>query len=314
MRGQLFYNPMAGRFPSEPLVERVGNILRTNGWELDIIQTKGGSHNAKLAKRAAVMGMDAVFVAGGDGSLHQAAAGLMGTETALSVLPAGTANVFAQELGLPTLSWTNWTALETSVKKLINGTIRTMDVGICQGVPFLLWSGVGLDAFVIHHLEPRSRWQKQFPSTFYAANVAWYARSWTGMNLKIWVDGEEVTGTYIIALVTNIHLYAGGIAEISPHAIIDDGKMDLWLFAGDTILETIQHMVDMASGKHMDSDKACVLPCQEVKIKSETELFLQLDGEPILPSKIVNISVKPQSLRVMVPNELPRPLFSKNPL
>ena len=314
MRAQLIYNPMAGKFPSEPLVERAGRVLRANGWDVDIVQTKGKNHITRLAKRAAVMGIDALFIAGGDGSLHRAAAGLLGSQTALAVLPSGTANVFAQELGLPSLSWTNPTALESSVKKLLNGTVRTMDVGICQGTPFLLWSGAGFDAFVIHHLEPRSRWQKQFPSTQYAANAAWLARSWTGMDLKIWVDGKKIDGTYIVVLVTNIHLYAGGIAELSPKAKIDDGKIDLWLFSGDTMQETLQHIFDLAAGRHIDSDKTSYFSCEEIKIKSKKDMFLQLDGEPIPPSKNVNISISPQSLRVLVPNDLPRPLFSKDHL
>lgn len=312
MRAQMIFNPMAGKFPSEYLLERAGRILTTNGWEVDIIQAKSHNHITRLAKRAAVMGIDIVFMAGGDGSLHRAAAGLMGSETALSVLPSGTANVWAQELGLPPLSWTNLTALETSVKKLLNGTIRTMDVGICQGTPFLLWSGAGFDAFVVHHLEPRSRWQKQFASTHYAANMAWLARSWTGMDLNIWVDGEKVDGKYIVVLVTNIHLYAGGIAKLSPKARIDDGKIDLWLFSGDTMLETIQHIFDLAAGRHINSEKTSYYSCEEIKIKSKTDLFLQLDGEPIPPSKTVNISIKPQSLRVLIPSDLPRPLFSKD--
>jgi YegS/Rv2252/BmrU family lipid kinase len=314
MRGQLIYNPMAGRFPSQALVERSAKILETNGWEMDVVQTNGGSHIAQLSKRAAVMGLDAVFIAGGDGSLHQAAAGLLDSDTALAVLPAGTANVWAQELGLPSLSWTNLTALDTSVNKLLNGEVRTMDVGICQGIPFLLWGGIGFDAFIVHHLEPRSRWQKQFASTQYFANAAWYARTWSGMDLQIWADGEKVTGTYIVAVVTNIHLYAGGLAELSTSARIDDGKMDLWLFAGDSLQEIIQHMYDLASGRHFESENISFISCQEILIKSSQDLFLQLDGEPVQPSKKVSIMIQPQSLKVMVPKDLPRQLFSKGSL
>jgi diacylglycerol kinase (ATP) len=313
MRGQLIYNPMAGKFPSLPLVERAAKLLETNGWEITISRTEDENDITKLAKKAAASGLDAIFVAGGDGSIHKAAAGVMGSETALAALPAGTANVWAQELGLPSLSWTNWTALETSVKKLLDGSIRTMDLGVCQGIPFLLWAGIGFDAFVVHHLEPRSRWQKQFPVPQYLANVAWYARNWSGMDLKIWADGEKVTGTYVLALVTNIHLYAGGMAEISPSARVDDGSMDLWLFSGDTLLETFQHMFDLASGKHADSEKTQIIHCQEVRIKSKAELYLQLDGEPISPAKQVNINIRPKSLRVLVPRNLPRPLVSKSP-
>jgi diacylglycerol kinase (ATP) len=314
MRGRLLYNPMAGKFPSQLLVERAARILETNGWQVKILRTKGGDHLTRMAKRAASAGVDALFVAGGDGSLHQAAAGLLNSDTALCVLPAGTGNVFAQELGLPSLSWTNWMALETTVKKILNGTIHTMDVGLCQGIPFLLWSGAGFDAFVVHHIEPRSRLEKHFAAPQYLANVAWYARNWSGMNLEIWADGEKVTGTYILALVTNVHLYAGGLAEISPGARIDDGLMDLWLFVGDSMIEILQHMYDLASGKHLDSEKTRRIPCQDIRIKSESEIYLQLDGEPVSPSRDVHISIKPLSLKVMVPSELPRPLFSRNSL
>ena len=134
------------------------------------------------------------------------------------------------------------------------------------------------------------------------------------MNLQIWADGEKVTGTYILALVTNVHLYAGGLAEISPGAMIDDGLMDLWLFAGESILEIAQHMVDVASGRHIDSENTRRIACRDIKMKSDVDIFLQLDGEPISPSKNVNISLKPQSLKVMVPRDLPRPLFSHNEL
>jgi YegS/Rv2252/BmrU family lipid kinase len=312
MKGQLIYNPMAGRFPSLPLVERAVKILESNGWEIDITRTEGGDQITKLAKKAATSGLDAIFVAGGDGSVHQAVAGLLGSETALAVLPAGTANVWAQELGLPSLSWTNWGALETSVKKILSGSVRTMDVGVCQGIPFLLWAGVGFDAFIVHHLEPRSRWQKQIATPHYAANAAWYARTWSGMDLNIWADGEKVSGIYLVALVTNIHLYAGGLAEISPKARVDDGSMDLWLFAGDTLLETLQHIFDLASGKHLSSEKTNYIPCKKVIIESKTDIYLQLDGEPIAPSKKVTIDIRTQALRVLVPRDVPRPLFSKS--
>lgn len=314
MRGRLIFNPMAGRFPSQPLVERAAKILGANGWDVELLKTEGGDNITKLAKRAARDHMDAVFIAGGDGSVHKAVAGLLGSDTSLAVLPSGTANVWAQELGLPTLSWTNWIALEQSVKKILNGNIHTMDVGICQDIPFLLWAGGGFDAFVVHHLEPRTRWQKQFPATQYAANAAWFARNWAGMDLDICVDGNRIEGTYILTLVTNVHLYAGGMAEISPSAVLDDGRMDLWLFSGDSMLEILQHLFDLASGNHLDSANTLQVSCQEIRIRSNTDVYLQLDGEPISPSNNIKITIEPLALKVMVPDSLPKPLFMNNPL
>ncbi|MEJ2448234.1 MAG: hypothetical protein P8Y37_09900 [Anaerolineales bacterium] len=185
-----------------------------------------------------------------------------------------------------------------------------MDVGICQDIPFLLWSGIGFDAFLVHRLEPRSRFAKQFPVTQGVANLAWYARTFSAMDLDFWVDGDKFEGQFILALVTNIHLYAGGLAEISPAAKLDDGRMDLWLFFGNSMLETFQHVVDLASGRHLDSEKTLQISCQEIKIKSAADMYLQLDGEPIKPSRSITISIKPQALKVMVPEHLPRPLFT----
>ncbi len=311
MKATLIYNPMAGRFPSLPLVERAANLLETNGWEIEIARTAGGEDITDLARKAVEGQKEAIFVAGGDGSIHRAAAGLMGSQTALGVLPAGTANVWAQELGLPGLSWTNWTALENSVKKLLNGSIRTMDLGTCQGKPFLLWTGIGFDAFVVHHLEPRSRLQKQFALPQYAANVAWFARNWSGMKLEIIVNEQKISGTFILALVTNVHLYAGGIAEISPSARIDDQQMDLWLFSGETLAETLQHVWAVVTGSLARSNQVESYPCENIRIRSDQELYLQLDGEPLPPAKSIHIDIQPKSLQVIVPETLPRPLFSE---
>jgi diacylglycerol kinase family enzyme len=85
--------------------------------------------------------------------------------------------------------------------------------------------------------------------------------------------------------------------------------MDLWLFAGESMVEIMQHIFDLATGKHIESEKTRRIPCQDIRIKSDVDIYLQLDGEPIEPSKDVQISIKPKSLKVMVPSDLPRPLF-----
>jgi diacylglycerol kinase (ATP) len=99
--GILAYNPAAGRFPSRLLAGRAAKVLRASGWDISVKQSSNGAHITRLARQAAEDHLDAMFMAGGDGSINRAVAGLAGSETALGVLPAGTSNVFAQELGLP---------------------------------------------------------------------------------------------------------------------------------------------------------------------------------------------------------------------
>ncbi len=312
-RALIVYNPAAGRFPSRMLTERAANVLRSRGWEIHLQETNGGPHISKLARQAVQQDMDAFFTAGGDGSLNYAVAGLWGSNTALGVLPSGTANVWAKELGLPDLNWTRWMALEESARLLANATIREVDIGLCNGSPFLLWGGVGLDAFVIHRIEPRGRWEKSFAVAQYATNAIRQASLMGGVDLRVHTDGEEISGHYLLAVASNIHLYAGGVAEISPSALLDDGEMDLWLFAGDTWLEAVTHAWDLWSGRHLESDQTHCIPFRKITLSSDSPLYIQLDGEPMGESHEVVIEVRSKALRILVPENAPRALFSDMP-
>ncbi|MBT3390987.1 MAG: hypothetical protein HN413_11320 [Chloroflexi bacterium] len=305
----IVYNPSAGRFPSMMLTERAASVLSAGGWQTCLEQTNGGPHITELARRAVDEKMDAFFIAGGDGSINFAVKGLLGSETALGVLPAGTANVWAKEFGLPDLTWTRWMALEESARRYITATVRKVDVGFCNQRPFLLWGGIGLDALIIHHLEPRNRWAKSFAVPQYLSGLLQQAAVFEGVDLQIQVNGQEISGHYILAVASNIHLYAGGIAEISPAARLDDGQMDLWLFTGATWLEAVTHAWNLYSGQHVRSEQARCIPFCEASISSNTLLYVQLDGEPIEGINQVILSVQPRALKVLVPEKAPRTLF-----
>lgn len=308
----MIYNPNAGRFPSGILAERAADVLRANGWTIRLIRTHDGDHVTQLARRAGEEGKEALFVVGGDGTINLAVRGLAGSATALGVLPGGTANVLAQELGLPGLTWTRWMALEESARRLAQATAREVDIGQCADIPFLMWAGVGLDAFAIHHIEPRPRGEKLFANVAYAASTAWHASLWHGINLRVTADNLQVSGHYLLALMSNIHLYAGGLAQISPFALMDDGVMDLWLFEGDTLGDTIQMAWDLYAGRHVDSDKVNHISFKHLRLESDSPLYVQVDAEPLpYHAHSIEIKVIEQGLRLLVPKETPRELFSK---
>jgi len=308
-KAYLVFNPHAGRFPSRLLTERAAEMLTSHHWDIRLEQTSGGSEVTKLAHQAVDENMDAFFVAGGDGSVNLAVAGLMGSETALGVLPAGTTNVWAKEIGLPGLTYTRWKALEESAHHLAKGSFHQVDIGMCNQKPFLLWSGIGLDGFIVHRLEPRSRWEKHFSVVSYSTRAVRHASFWSGMNLQAIADDEQISGRYLMAVVSNIHLYAGGMAEISPHACLNDGVMDLWLFAGETVWETVQHTWNLFSGRHLQSDQACCIPFRKLQLCSDQPMYVQLDGEPVDGDRVVDIEVLPQALKILAPEKAPRALF-----
>jgi diacylglycerol kinase (ATP) len=309
----IVYNPAAGRYPSRMLVERAGSVLQNAGWKVSLDQSNDGEHISSLAHQAAANGVDYFLVAGGDGSLNEALPGLVGSQTALGVLPAGTANVWAQELGLPGLSWTRWLALEESAGLLTQGEVIQVDVGLCNQRHFLLWAGVGLDAFIVHRIEPRQPWEKHFAVVQYAASVVWHAAKWQGVNLRVEVDGETMEGHFLLALVSNVHLYAGGYATLSPEARLNDGKMDLWLFEGETLGDTVQIFLELLSQQHTQSPRVYRKEFQRLVMRSESPAFVQVDGEPFDTKSPVHIEVLPKALRVLVPATSPHPLLV-NPL
>jgi diacylglycerol kinase (ATP) len=308
----MIYNPNAGRFPSGILAERAANVLREYGWNVRLMRTHDGNHVTQLARRAAEEGKEALFVVGGDGTINLAVRGLVGSTTALGVLPGGTANVLAQELGLPGLTWTRWMALEESARRLAEARIREVDFGQCGSTPFLMWAGVGLDAFAVHHIEPRPRGEKLFANMAYAASTAWLASLWHGINLRVKANNLDISGHYLLAIISNIHLYAGGLAQISPFALLDDGTIDLWLFEGDTLGDTIQRAWDLYAGRHVDSDKVRWIPFKHLVLESDKPLYVQVDAEPMeYHERSIEIRVVSKGIRLLVPKVTPRILFSQ---
>lgn len=310
--GMIAYNPVAGRFPSRMLVERAAGILEGRGWNLSLVRTEGGDHIRALARQAAEQDLDVFFMAGGDGSLNWALPSLMGRHTALAVLPCGTSNVWAQEMGLPGVSWTRWMALEESANLLANGEVRAVDVGQAGEHLFLLWAGVGLDAFVVQRIEPRSALEKSFATAHYAASVVWYAAEWKGINLSIQTDGDQIEGHFLVAVASNVQLYAGGVARLSPGARLDDGHMELWLFEGDTLGDALQRFWDLWSGRHLGSEHVHHLTFRHLRIESESQLYLQVDGEPVQTCSPLEIVIHPRALRVLAPVQVPYPVFTRS--
>jgi YegS/Rv2252/BmrU family lipid kinase len=299
----LIYNPAAGRFSVRPFVGGLIRVLNEAGWRVEVAETINVRHAMQLARQAASENFRAVFAIGGDGTVGQVAAGLIGSQTALAVLPAGTANVWAREIGLNAFSWNHLGALKENARLLADAPICTVDLGLCNDQPFLMWAGIGLDALTVRKLEPRRRFEKYLAVPQYFATAVWSAAIWHGMNLKVWAEDKRVEGHYLLAVASNIRHYLGGMAEISPHAYLDDGEMDLWLFSGDNLADAFRHFFAMTAGRHVASNQARCLAFRSARIVSESPFSLQMDGEPMIGGQEAAISVAPRALRVLMPHD-----------
>lgn len=296
----IVYNPAAGRLPVGPFVYRAAEILREAGWQMRIFPTRSGKHAVELAQEAAGK-VDVVFAIGGDGTIGQVASGLAGSNTALGILPAGTHNVLAAELGLRPFDWNRWWALDENIRQLVNAPIYKVDVGLCNGKPFLLWAGLGLDAMAVQQLESRVRFDKYWSVPQSAALTLWNATFWHGTDMKAYADGKLLEGHYMLMVVTNIRRYLGGLTQISPEARLDDGQMDLWLFSGTHLGDALRHAIGMFSGTHMLAEDAICVPFHNLRLESASPVSLHMDGEPQGLTENLDFSILPRSLKMMIP-------------
>lgn len=278
----------------------VKTLVQSN-WQVEVTATQSGQHATESARWAAQEKFDAIFVSGGDGTIGQVAAGLVGSNTALGILPSGTANVLALELGLPVFSWAHWGALKRNARVLADAPIHAVDVGICNGHPFLLWAGMGLDAMTIHALEPRFRVEKFFSVPEYMGTTIWNASQWSGIRLRLWADEQEVEGHFMLAVVNNIRRYMGGLAILSPQAFMDDGEFDLWLLSGRNLADAFRQAYDLWRGKHLISSTARRIPFHTLRVEADVPFLVQTDGEPRPETREVVITVQPRSLNMLMP-------------
>ena len=132
-----------------------------------------------------------------------------------------------------------------------------------------------------------------------------------GIDLTISTDGEaeSVSGRFLFAVVSNVHLFAGGLANLSPNALVNDGLMDLWLFEGESLRDTLRCAWDLWLGKHVYSKYAHCFSIRRVMIESESSMLLQLDGEPLVEESKITIEVFPRALNVLVPKDASCSLF-----
>jgi YegS/Rv2252/BmrU family lipid kinase len=297
----IIYNPTAGRFSAKPFIKSVVKQLESAGWKADAAETKSGEHIIELAKQAAAEKKDAVFAVGGDGTIGNVVNGLVGSDTALGVLPAGTANVWSIELGLQPFSWTRPWVLRKNASILANAPCYPVDVGLCNQVSFMMWAGIGLDAMAIQALEPRIRLDKFFAMPEYTASAIWHAAQWSGLKMRLWADEHEVEGHFILAVVTNIRHYMGGLSNLSPDAYIDDGLLDLWLFHGNNLGDALRHAYELWRGTHTTSDAARLITFRNLRVESDSPYWIQTDGEARGSTQIAEISVQAHALKLLVP-------------
>jgi len=307
MKAMLIFNPVAGAREVERELEQVVDYWVGRGWQVNFRETWGAGDATTFAREAVTAGCQAVFVAGGDGTLGEVAEGLAGSDVALGVLPAGVGNVWALEMGIPTPSPLRRHALLDAAKMLTEGEIRRIDLGRAGQRHFILWAGIGLDAQVTERMEHRTRPIKRLGTLAYVVAAALVAKDFRGTWTRMVIDGHSINTRAILVIVSNAQLY-GRLVRVAADAYLDDGLLDVCIFKGSNLASTVQHAIKVFAHRHLRDPQVEYHRCRKVSISTTAPLPVQADGDPIGTTPM-EFEIVPQALNIIVPQNSSRRLF-----
>lgn len=281
-------NPASGN--NEPILNTLNDIFREQGVQWDISITHGDGDGAKQAQKAVQAGCDLVMAYGGDGTVLDVATGLIDTGIPLGILPGGTANAMADELGVP-----NNLAKAIAIPFHDNATIRSVDIGQADDKYFLLRVGTGMVATFSAGVSRELKNNFGVGAYFIGGIRAISNPQFVTYHLTI--DGEKITTKGTACLITNGNSLGAFSLKLSPKISIDDGLMDVFIINND-IQSVIGALSNLAQIENVAIDlehwqgktiRIEADPPQDIYGDGETIAFTNTPCDITLKSKALNI-------------------------
>ena len=265
--------------------QRVESIAR--GCPIRITSQAGEAE--ALARRAVEEGFGRIVAAGGDGTANQVANGIAGSDSALGILPMGTVNVFAMELGLPSDDLVLcWDVIQA-------GNVRLVDLPSANQKYFVQLGGIGLDAQAVK--ETTLAFKRSLGPLSYLISAAHIAARQAP---RLFIESENASvreGSFV--LVGNGRLY-GGPFPFFKQAIIDDGLLDVVVFKRLGYLEIIKYLHDVVFSSDIRVPEIEYFQTRHLRVSSEQDVPLELDGE-LAGGCPVEFQMHEKALRVLAP-------------
>ncbi|MBB2948761.1 YegS/Rv2252/BmrU family lipid kinase [Actinoplanes lutulentus] len=290
LRSAVVVNPV--KVPDlDELRQTITEALAAAGWPEPMwLETTVEDPGAGQAAQAARDGAEVVFACGGDGTVMACVSALAGTDVALAVLPAGTGNLLAANLGLSG-------DLATGIEVVLQGGRRRIDVGCVGDQSFAVMAGMGFDAKMLDATNDTAK--KHVGWLAYVAGAAQHLRD-RPMRVTISLDGGPAfTRRPRTVIVGNVGRLQGGM-RLLPDAQPDDGKLDVAVLSP----RNLRHWLALAWGVLRRTGAVArmeTFTASTVEIRSNRAQPRQLDGDLIDPGKELLVSVRPQALLLCVP-------------
>jgi diacylglycerol kinase (ATP) len=290
MRTRAILNPRAGLAATRAL-RALESHPAWRGTEVLVTTARGDAR--ALAAEAAAAGYEAVLSIGGDGTANETAWGLIGTDTALGLVPMGSGNGLARTLGIPLRA-------ERAVDTLAHAVRRRMDVGVVNGRPFLNVAGAGFDAqvgadFHDHGLRGGRRGVLTYVRLSLVRTWSYRAEQW-----RLEAGDGRFEGRALVVAFVNGRQYGGG-AVVAPGARLDDGLLDVVVIEDSPRFEMAWNSTRLFLGGIERFRRYRHFPARTAVLEGPGLFVHHRDGEPEGEAGRLEVSIQPLALAILVP-------------
>ena len=285
------YNPISGSHRLIPVIPIIERFVNTDLYDFSIVSTKYRGHATEIAQEYAAKQYDAVIAVGGDGTVNEVGRGLIGTGTALGIIPCGSGNGLARHLGISLDPF-------KAVKWLDKSIFTDIDYGMIEDHPFFCTCGVGFDAKVT---DAFSKAGTRGLIT-YMESILKEIATYHNETYKLSFDNSSETFEAFFITCANADQW-GNNAFIAPSASLQDGMLDVIAAHPFSVVDAPLIAFQLFNKLIEKNPNVSVRKCQELTITRQSEGPAHYDGEPILLGKKIHIKLIKGGLKVLIPDK-----------
>ena len=288
MKIRFIINPISGKAQHKGIESRIENLLDLNKFDFDYLYTERAKHATELAQQAVHENINVVVAVGGDGTMNECAKGLLGSQTALAVLPCGSGNGFAFHFGMER-------DINKAIKQLNISDFKTIDSCTANGVPFFNVSGIGFDA----HIANLFATTKVRGFSSYIKLVLRECANYPAQDYLLEYDGKKEVYNAVIISWANASQFGNG-AQISPESKVDDGLTEICVLKDFKRYLVPVLLYRLFTGKIHQSKYMTIIKTKSISIFCQNGQS-HLDGEGQDLGKEILIDTHPKTLKVFIP-------------
>ncbi|GLP81679.1 diacylglycerol/lipid kinase family protein [Mycobacterium antarcticum] len=289
-RAAVIINP--AKADADTVRERVAEALTDAGWSAPLwLETTPEDPGRSMAEAAVAAGVQLVVACGGDGTVMSCLDALAGTGVPVAVLPLGSGNLLARNLGVPI-------QLDEALAVAVHGADRCIDLGRLEGRPFAVMAGIGFDAAMMADttdgMKRIAGWSAYVPSGLRHLRDP-------VMRVRLSIDGGgPVLLTARTVLVGNVGRLQGGL-ELLPDAVADDGLLDVVVVSPRTLRDWVRLVWRVIRGSRSWHPHLQRFRGHSVLVEADRNAARQMDGEVIDDGNSLDVRIEPGALVIRVP-------------